>query len=173
LTTDQIKELVAMTLANFPHMQDKAMGPTITLWEEMLSDIPYPIAKASLFKILSTAKFWPNVAEIREAAISLTGNSAPLPADAWALVREAIRRDLPAERLHPAIQRTVRGMGGLDGIGYAEVPIGVLQTQFMRLYEPLAHDEQIQAQISDSVKALIASTQVKELPRAGGLKLIK
>lgn len=163
MTSAQIKELISMALANFPHMQEKELGPTIMLWKGMLSDMPYELAKASLFKVLSTAKFWPNVAEIREAALSLTGNNPPLPADAWSLVREAIRRDIPADKLHPAIQRAVRGMGGLDGIGYAEVPIGVLQTQFMKLYEPARVDDQAQGVLPNSVKIFIEGTEVKQI----------
>ena len=57
----------------------------------------------------------------------------------------------------------VRGMGGLDGIGYAEVPIGVLQTQFMRLYEPLARDEQTQAQLPEAVREFISGAEVKQI----------
>lgn len=163
MTLDEVGNLVALAASNFPHLQEKEMGPAVILWRKMLSDLPYDLAEAAVCKVLATSKYWPNVAEIREAAVSIMGNAAPLPADAWAMVREAIRRDLPAEKLHPAIQRAVRGMGGLDGIGYAEVPIGVLQTQFMKLYEPLAHDEQSQAQLPASVRAFLAGVEVKQL----------
>ena len=167
MTPDEVGNLVALAASNFPHLQEKEMGPAVILWGKMLSDFPYDLAEAAVCKVLATSKYWPNVAEIREAALSLTGNAAPLPADAWAMVREAIRRDLPAEKLHPAIQRAVRGMGGLDGIGYAEVPIGVLQTQFMRLYEPLARDEQTQAQLPEAVREFISGMEVKQIAGAG------
>lgn len=170
MTDDQTGELIALTLANFPHMQDKAMRPTIALWSEMLKDIPYPTAKAALFKVLSTAKFWPNVAEIREAAMKLTVGAAPLVADAWAQVREAIKRDRPDSSLHPAIQRAIRGFGGLDGIGYSE-NIDIIRSQFFKIYEPVAKDEEQQAMLPESVRKFIASAAA-ELPRAG-LKLIK
>jgi hypothetical protein len=162
MTTEQIKELVALTLANFPNMQDKAMGPTITLWYEMLKDIPYTTAKAALFKVLAGAKYWPNVAEIREAAMSLTIGAPPLVGDAWAMVRESIRRDLPENRLHPAIQRAIRGFGGLDGIGYSE-NIDIIRSQFFKIYDPVARDEQQQAALPESVRQFIAGV-VKELP---------
>jgi len=159
---DEIGILISMAAANFPHMQEKDMGPTVMLWDEMLKDIPYTTAKAALFKVLSTAKFWPNVAEIREAAMRLTVGASPLVADAWAQVRDAIKRDLPDSSLHPAIQRAIRGFGGLDGIGYSE-NIDIIRSQFFKIYEPVARDEEQQAILPESVRQFIAGA-VKELP---------
>ncbi len=162
MTPDEIGILISMTAANFPHVQEKDLGPTVLLWSEILSDIPFKVAKAAIIKVLATAKFWPTVAEIREAAASLTAGSAPLVADAWAMVREAIRRDLPENRLHPAIQRAIRGFGGLDGIGYSE-NIEIIRSQFFKIYEPVARDEQQQAALPESVRQFIGGV-VKELP---------
>lgn len=164
MTDIQIKELVFMALANFPHMQEKELGPTISLWKGMLDDLPYPLAKNALFKVLSTAKFWPNVSEIREAALSLTGNSPPLPAEAWAQAREAsMARSFDTATLHPAVQKAIRGMGGLEAMGLDESPLGMRQARFLKLYEPVAQFEQTQGVLPQSVRAFIGGAEVKQL----------
>lgn len=167
MTKQDLSKIFAFLTALYPNIQVKQ--GTLAAWYEVIGDLQADVAKAAFIEALSTQQIpcMPAVGRVREAASRMMGNSAPLPADAWALVREAIRRDLPAERLHPAIQRTVRGMGGLDGIGYAEVPIGVLQTQFMRLYEPLARDEQTQAQLPEAVREFISGMEVKQIAGAG------
>ena len=162
MTTEQAQHLVTMTLANFPHLQDKAMTPTVSLWKMMLQDIPYPTLEASLIKVLATSKYWPNVAEIREAALSLTGNKAPAALEAWGMVREAIKRDKPASTLHPAIQQAIKAFGGLDGIGYSE-DIKYIQGQFLKLYDELATKENHYEVLPDSVKQFISGAEVKRL----------
>jgi len=167
MTQKDIAELFAELTALYPNIQIKK--GTVEAWEKHIGDLPRNIGYAAFMEIIATQQIpcIPAVGRVREIASRMMGNSAPLPADAWAMVREAIRRDLPAEKLHPAIQRAVRGMGGLDGIGYAEVPIGVLQTQFMRLYEPLARDEQTQAQLPEAVREFISGAEVKQIAGAG------
>lgn len=162
MTNAQIKELVTLALANFPHMQDKELRPTIELWKCMLSDIPYSLAKNALLKVLSTGKYWPNVAEIREAALSLTGNKAPTALEAWGMVREAIRKDLPASTLHPAIQKAIKAFCGLDGIGYSE-NISYIEGRFLKEYNPLAVEENTQAVLPASVREFISGTEVKQI----------
>lgn len=164
LTNEQIGELVSMACANFPHMQEKELGPTVALWKGMLDDLPYPLAKNALFKVLSTAKYWPNVAEIREAALSLTGNTPPLPAEAWAIAREAsMARSFDTTTLHPAVQKAIRGMGGLEAMGLDESPLGMRQARFLKLYEPVAVYEQGQGVLPQSVRAFISGAEVKRL----------
>jgi len=67
------------------------MRPTANLWSEMLSDIPFDIAKAALIKVLATARFWPTVAEIREAAASIANPGILTPAEAWGQVIKAVQ----------------------------------------------------------------------------------
>ena len=162
MTDDQAGNLVGMALSGFPHLQDKAMGPTVTLWQKMLDDIPYPLAEAALCSVLATCKYFPNVAEIREAALSLTGSKAPTALEAWGQVREAIRRDKPASTLHPAIQKAILAFGGLDGIGYSE-NITYIEGRFLKDYNPLAVEENNQAVLPEAVRAFIGSAQVKQI----------
>lgn len=87
-----IARLISIATANFPSMQEKDMRPTAVLWEKALSDIPYEVAEKALIKVLATSRFFPTVAEIREAATELTQPRMMDWSEAWGLIGQAIRR---------------------------------------------------------------------------------
>lgn len=88
----EIINLLAIATANFPNMQERDMKPTAILWEKSLSDIDYQTAEKALLKVLSTSKFFPTIAEFREAIADIT-QPRPLDAmEAWGLIGEAIRK---------------------------------------------------------------------------------
>ncbi|WP_096201917.1 replicative helicase loader/inhibitor [Bacillus sp. FJAT-45350] len=88
----EIMNLLALATANFPSMQERDLKPTAVLWEKSLSDIPYNVAEKAIIKVLSTSKFFPTLAEIREAASQLTTPRTLDAIEAWGLVVQAIRR---------------------------------------------------------------------------------
>ena len=88
----EIINLLGIATANFPNMQERDMKPTAILWEKSLSDIPYDIAEKALIKVLATSKFFPTIAEIREAAADITQPRTIDAIEAWGLVIKAIRR---------------------------------------------------------------------------------
>ncbi len=88
----EVINLLGMATANFPSMQEKDMRPTATLWEQALSDIKYDVAQKALIKVLSTSKFFPTVAEIREAAMEITQPRYMDAMEAWDLIVQAIRK---------------------------------------------------------------------------------
>lgn len=88
----EIINLLAIATANFPTMQERDMKPTAILWEKSLSDIPYDIAEKALIKVLSTSRFFPTIAEIREAAVQITHPRTLDAIEAWSLINQAIRK---------------------------------------------------------------------------------
>lgn len=88
----EIINLLAIATANFPNMQEKDMKPTAILWEKSLSDMDYNVAEKAVIKVLSTSRFFPTLAEIREAAADLTQPRTLDSSEAWGLVVQAIRR---------------------------------------------------------------------------------
>lgn len=169
MTKQEIGALIALTAANYPNMQERDLRPTANLWKEMLSDIPFDVAKAAIIKVLSTAKFWPTVAEIREAASQLTNPQILSSAEAWGLVVQAndkygyYRSIEGMESLPPMVQMAVKAMGGFREICMSENP-GVTRAQFMRMYEQYAAREKEMAVLPESVRELISGA-VKLLPQ--------
>lgn len=169
MTNKEIASLLAMATANFPHVAEKDMSNTATLWKEMLSDIPFDVAKAAIVKVLATAKFWPTVAEIRESASQLTNPQILTPAEAWGLVVQAndmygyYRPIEGMESLPPLVQTAVRAMGGFRDICMSENP-GVTRGQFMKIFEQYAAREKEMAVLPESVREMIGGV-VKLLPQ--------
>lgn len=88
----EIINLIGIATANFPNLQQKEMKPTAILWEKALSDISYDIAEKALIKVLSTSKFFPTVADIRDATAQITQPRTLDAMEAWGLIGEAIRK---------------------------------------------------------------------------------
>ena len=73
----EVARLVALAVANYPSMQDKEMRPTAKLWQMMLSDVTYEVGEKALAKVLTVARFFPTIAEIREAIAEIEDERAP------------------------------------------------------------------------------------------------
>lgn len=88
----EIINLLGIATANFPNLQQKEMMPTAVLWEKALSDISYDVAEKALLKVLSTSKFFPTIADLRDAATQITQPRTLDAMEAWGLINEAIRK---------------------------------------------------------------------------------
>lgn len=137
MNKQEAAQLVALATANFPSMQDKDMAPTAQLWLTMLADLPYKLAERALVKVLMTARFFPTIADIREAARGLVEQSTKLPEpdEAWAEVMQKVTRYSTPEWSCPEIQQAVRVVG-YNAICDSE-NIGVERAHFFKVYEAI------------------------------------
>lgn len=158
MTDEQAAYLVALAVANFPNLQEKDLRPTVELWLRMLGDLPYQVVEKALVKVLATAKFFPTVAEIREAASELMQPEGMLPGEAWGLVLEAVKRygsyrqQEALASLPEDVATTVKYMGWQE-ICLSEQP-EVVRAQFMRIYEQVAARKREEVTVPQEVKAL-------------------
>ena len=139
---------------------------TINSYWEILSDLPYKQTVMGIIKTMSTWEqgFIPKPATIRRETLSLTEQAPPLPAEAWAQAREAsMARAFDVSTLHPAVQKAIRGMGGLEAMGLDESPLGMRQARFLKLYEPVAQFEQTQGVLPEAVRVFIGQAEVKQI----------
>lgn len=159
MNKEQVKRLLAAAIANFPNMQERDMKPTLILWEKMLADIPYEVAEKALMKVLATSKFFPTVADIREAATTITAPQLPTAAEAWGEVIKAVRRygtyqeNEAMESLPLPVAQVVRWIGWRE-ICLSEEP-EVVRAQFMRMYDTQVKRERENAQMPADVRQLI------------------
>jgi hypothetical protein len=135
--------LVGLVLANFPNMQEKDMRPTAALWCKMLADVPYQTAEQALLYVLSTAKFFPTIAEIREAVVKITTPELPAPMEAWAIGRRIAKKYSPARMMEgdyekaknetpPLIWRVIGYIGWRDFCFYGD---DYMRNRFVKAYE--------------------------------------
>jgi len=162
MTTEQVSILLTLAAANFPTLQDKDMGPTLILWREMLSDIPFEIARPAVLKVLTTSKFFPTVAEIREAAASLTTGQAMSAIEAWGLAFAAIEqygnyRELEAMKSLPAEVACFVKRFGWQELCTSEEP-DVIRGQFIRLWENYSKQQKEIAVLPENIRQLIGET---------------
>jgi len=92
MTRKEIVTLLSMATANFPSTQKQDLTATLMLWEKALSDIPYQVAENAVIKVLATSKFFPTIAEIREAATQLRQPRKIDAMEAWGQIMTAVRR---------------------------------------------------------------------------------
>ncbi|HQC05129.1 MAG TPA: replicative helicase loader/inhibitor [Paludibacteraceae bacterium] len=133
------------------------------LWYEMLSDVPYDVASAGLKKWISTNKWSPSIADIREMASTVTDGEIPDWGSAWGEVIQAIRhygtyRESEALRsLSPLCRKTV------ERIGFYNLCMSENETadraNFRMVYEQLAERNKKDSQIPYSLKQLIGTMQ--------------
>jgi hypothetical protein len=164
MTKQDLSKLFAFITALYPNITVKQ--GTLEAWFEMVGDLPADMPRAAFRQVLSQQQIpcMPAVGKIREAALALSGNSPPLPAEAWAIAREAsMARAFDTATLHPAVQKAIRGCGGLEAMGLDESPLGMRQARFLRLYEPVAVYEQGQGVLPASVKQFISGAEVKQI----------
>lgn len=90
MTQVETAKLVAVLLAAFPAA--KVTGGTSQVYEKMLADLDYVAANAAVERLIATARFMPTVAEIRDAAMTLTTGEKRPGGDAWGDVLKAVRR---------------------------------------------------------------------------------
>lgn len=141
MTEKEAVRLVAIAAANFPALQDKDLRPTALLWHRALGDLTYAEAEAALYKVLCTARNFPTVAQIREAAAELRHGRQLTAAEAWDLVARAMERygyyreQEALASLPPDVAALVRRFGWREMCACED--LGVLRGQFRHAWEEL------------------------------------
>lgn len=158
MTPKEAMTLVGIAAANFPALQDKDLGPTAELWYRMLADVPYELAERALLKVLATVKYFPTIAEVREAVAELLEPDQLSPIEAWGLVLQAVRKygwnrqEEALKSLPEPVARVVRMLGWQDICGSTE--IDVVRAHFLKAYEAQMRREKERLQVPDKLVQL-------------------
>lgn len=154
----EVINLLGLAAANFPNMQERDLRPTASLWEKMLSDMPYQVAEDALIRVLATAKFFPTIADIREAAVVNTQPRIDSAGEAYEKVLKAIRwfgsyREQEAlETLDPITRKATQAIGW-KSLCLSEEP-DVVRGQWRKAYEALEKREATEAKVPERLKQL-------------------
>ena len=136
------------------------------LWYSELKDIPYQLAHTALRKYVSTNKFAPTIADIREQVAELNDqNEEDLnETAAWSLVLKAIRRSAyyseeEFAKLPPVVQRAVSSPRQLREWATLEDVDGktltVIQSNFQRTFRAEQQRERERNKLSPDVLKLM------------------
>lgn len=146
--TNQDRESSAklLTLARKSFPSSKADAETITLYLAALDDLTYAQIKAGVLKCMNTAKFFPTIAEIREAAESMVEHAnhtgKPDAGEAWGEVMRFVTESSPYDQrpfrwscaeVHDAVKR----LGTMTLFEMTNDGIPATRGQFMKIYDKL------------------------------------
>ena len=135
----------------YPREQLLPNAQAIELWYQELHDIPMQVAEAALRKWVSTSKWSPTIAEIREMCVDVKRGDAPDWSDGWAQVMLAIRRYGQYNQgeamafLDPITRETVRRLGFYN-LCVSENPVSD-RARFKETFEIMAKREQMRLQL--------------------------
>lgn len=158
--------LIVQTIRNTypPHLM-KGMFETeqsIRLWYEMLKDLDYKDLAVALQKHITTNKFPPTIADLREACQTVKNGDIPLWSDGWEEVIRGIRqygymRESEAlSNMSELTRETVKRLGW-QNLCISEAP-GVDRGNFRMIYGELSERYRKREQLPPRVRELIANT---------------
>lgn len=97
MTDVDAAKIVAMLVTAFPSqmakLSNEQQADTRTLYRRMLLDLDAKAAEAAVVRLISTSRFWPSVAEIRDAAQTTTVGHKRTGAEGWGDVKRTIGRE--------------------------------------------------------------------------------
>lgn len=133
-----IAGLIGVMSVAYPYYADKVNDKMIALYAKLLEDLPEEALKLAAEKCMTTGKFFPSVADLREAAAQIvTGvDTLPLATEAWGEFCKIIRRlgyfEEPVFE-NPITKKVVEALGWKQ-LAYHDNE-SVAQAQFHKLYE--------------------------------------
>ena len=142
------------------------------LWYRELQDIPYAVAEAGLRKWVTTNKWSPSIAEIREMATDVQHGSIPEWGEGWEQVLKAIRmygtyRIAEAMDSFDDITRQCVERLGFRNICLSE-NIAADRANFRMMYETLSERKKKDMQMPFNLSNMIETIQKEQLRIGGG-----
>lgn len=136
------------------------------LWYRQLQDIPYQVAELALNKWVSTNKWSPSIAEIREQAATIRCGDKPLWSDGWDATLRAIKRfgsygqAEAMASLDDITRQTVKRLGYLELCRSENIMAD--RANFRMIFEQIAERENVARQMPVSLTNLIESVRKEE-----------
>jgi len=135
------------------------------IWYEMLNDISYKVLSMAIKIFMSTGKYPPTIADLRELCSGVMDGESTDYGKAWQEVMKSIQRwgmyreEEALEKMDPMTRQVVQRLG-FRSICTSE-NITADRANFRMIFEELAQREKSSSQIPESLKYLIRETQVR------------
>jgi hypothetical protein len=176
MTNDETKAVLAVIKTAFPGFcKDIDPGDVLTLWHDMFRDDDGKIVAEAVKSLISTLRFPPTVADVKERIRLLTQPPFMTGQEAWSVVDKAISH-YDAEKnfrtLPPLLQRLVVSPNRLRewaGMDESDV-VTVVCSNFLRSYESAVRRERELSALPESSKAMISDFDVALNLTTGGEK---
>ena len=145
-------EIMAVLATSYPNF--KLTAETIKVYKALLEDIPIEYLQAGALKHATENKWFPSVAELRDAAFSVMINKPGIPSafEAWEEAINHCRRGDYTGYSHPLIEKAVKVIGIPYWQSMETSDEMATRAQFIKVYESLF------TRAEDDVKRLPAVT---------------
>lgn len=162
------REFATFAMALKTYYPKEALLPNqqaMELWYRELCDIPFDVAEAAMRKWVSTNKWSPSIAELRELAAEVQHGKLPDWGEGWQQVIKAIKKygyynqKQAMESLDPFTRDIVRRIG-FANLCLSDNPTAD-RANFRMLYEELARREQTRQQMALPLQQTINRLQLK------------
>ena len=163
MTLDEFANIAAAIRTCYSKEKILANRQAMELWYGLLKDIPYDVAQQVVNEWMSTEKWSPTIADIREMAAKLSKPEIPEWSEAWEKVIQAIgrwgmhRESEALATMNETAQQTVKRMGW-QYICLSE-NIGVERATFRDIYTAIKARKDQQAKLPESLAERIAQMQ--------------
>ena len=135
----------------------------VKVWFELLKDIDYTVLNMACQQYISTNKFAPTIADLRELCSNVSNGQLPDYGKAWEEVLMAIRKcgmyqeNLALERMSEQTRQVVKRMG-FKNLCTSE-NVAADRANFRMIYEQISQRKKTDMQIPQSVKNAISAVQ--------------
>ena len=177
MNTKEFALLAAAIRTYYPKESILPNQQAMELWYRELQDIPYTVAEAGLRQWVSTNKWSPTIADIREMTSTVQNGTIPDWGEGWEQVLKAIRYfgmyriDEAMESFDPITRQCVERLG-FRNICMSE-NINHDRANFRMIYEQLQERKKKDAQIALPLRELIQGIQQKGALQIEGNKLLE
>lgn len=161
MTAKEFMIIADVIKTGYPRENMLATEEAMDLWYDLLRDLDYRAAHDGIRKYITSNKFPPTIADIRECALSLTEPEELNEMEAWGLVRTALANSAYGAneefaKLPPLVQKAVGvpdqlRIWGVDE-NYSE---SVTCSQFIRCYKTVCEREKNRRKMPEQVRTRI------------------
>ena len=176
MTKDEFTKLAKILRTVYTADKFLQTKEALEIWYRLLQDIPYQPALAAVELYITSNKFPPTIADIREKAYEVKEKASGKPSlsegEAWALVKKALTRsiyyyDEEWEKLPPEIQKAMGSAMNLHDIAASDdVNMQVEESLFSRRYRAEIEKAREEEKMHPKIKELIA--QISENVQSSG-----
>jgi hypothetical protein len=164
-TDKNITGALGVLAAGYPNFN--LTPETIRVYQRTLSDIPAEVLEQAVVQLLTTSRFFPTVAEIREACFAIMTNAAEIPSafEAWAEAIDHCRRGYYEGYSHPLIEKAVKQIGIPYWQNMMVDDEMATRAHFFRIYECLYKRADADMKMLPAVKEFAGRYQIEAQER--------
>lgn len=163
--------LVAVLKSNYTNLAIQNQE-SFDLWFEMLKDIDYPIANKAVKSIIMRSTYPPTIADIRKAALEVTGVNQLTTDECLRLVNRSISKygrngaDKAMAWIKEQDEATYNVVKAIGFTNICNADMNFTRNTIMKMHKELATKENNNLLLTDDIKG-----EIKQI-RNNGLKLI-